>query len=547
MSTFNIFSDFKSKSTFRILNSVHSSSYPHYPLLQTMRPPRSVEFSTLEKEAELSGTDSVTSRNALTFCTKYRPYIVVIAAIMIELGSAWHAVFGNYLSYMASFMTAKNIDPTNNDIDYIESRYNHYSDQIAWTYSIWVIIYSLTMSVGGKIEYKFGPKIVIFIGSLLIMLGLLSTYLVFEYTDNAYYLYFSYGILLGSGAGIMFTTPYLVGMRWFEHANAKGFVSGLIFSGISWSSMMFNLLSTQFVNPDNVEIDQRIGFVQQQSVLDNVSTSFLKFAVLCFCLFLFGIIFLQNPPSFNHQSQHNVESKKKKHSIYSDYDMNIDSNEETKKKNSDQISLIQQNKDQEISLKSILCQPKFWNLFLTILVLPVTYVYSQWKEFNNRYLGIENDQILSIMASTSGIAEGVSRMFWGWIFDKLQSKEKNAYKILMGYIAFLCIVFIASWTQLAHINDDDILIVFAFIWLIVLYTILSGALTLLPIQTAHIYGTHKGGIVYGLLYCARIGGTLFSMTAVIETRQLLGWFYMNNFWVGTQCILLILVLTSKSK
>merc|ERR1712204_79775 len=103
---------------------------------------------------------------------------------------------------------------------------------------------------------------------------------------------------------------------------------------------------------------------------------------------------------------------------------------------------------------------------------------------------------------------------------------------------------IATWTQLKHINDESALTVCAFVWLISLFTIMSGALTLLPVQTAHLYGTRKGGIVYGLMYCARIGGTLFSMTAVTQTRELWGWEVMNNFWVGTQLILLILVLTS---
>ena len=151
------------------------------------------------------------------------------------------------------------------------------------------------------------------------------------------------------------------------------------------------------------------------------------------------------------------------------------------------------------------------------------------------------------MASISGICEGISRLFWGYLFDKLLLKNKNGYKIIMIFIAIGLILFIASWTILNLVENETVLIILAFIWLIVLYTLISGALTLLPIQTAHIYGTSKGGIVYGLLYCARIGGTLFSITAVIQTRQLLGWFYMNLFWVGTQCILFVLVITSKSK
>lgn len=384
------------------------------------------------------------------------------------------------------------------------------------------------MSIGGRIEYKFGPRVAVFIGAFLIVCGLCSCYFVFEYSSNTYFLYFSYGVLLGCGSGIMYTTPYIVGMRWYEHVNLKGLVSGIIFSGISLSSMMLNLLCTQFVNPQNIKIDQRIGFVEEATVLNNVSTSFLQFAIICFCLFLLGIIFIQNPPSYNHHQKNKIP-------IYSDTNY---------QQNTDQMRLIPQQNEE--NLKTIVCEPKFWNLFLTILVLPITYVYSQWKELNNRYLGIENDQILSLMPSIANISEGVSRLFWGYLFDYLIAKQRNAYKIMMGHIAVLSVLFIASWTQLKHIENELILIICAFVWLIVLYTILSGALTLLPIQAAHLYGTQKGGIVYGLMYCARIGGTLFSMTAVTQLKELLGWVMMNNFWVCTQIILLILVLTSKS-
>eukprot|EP01084_Bolivina_argentea_P098977 177922_1 len=395
------------------------------------------------------------------------------------------------------------------------------------------------MGVGGKIEYKYGPKTVTILGSIFIILGLILSYLVFEYTSDPYLIYFAYGVILGCGAGLLFTTPYIVGMRWFEHVNKKGLVSSIIFFGISASSMLFNLLSTQFVNPNNIQIDQNIGFIKQPSVLNNIPSSFLKFTILCFFLFLIGVICIENPPNYKKDDQ----KVTRKLSIYSDHYITTD---ESKNKNGEKDGLlIDLNETQ--SVKKIICGVIFWNLFFTILTLPVTYVYSQWKEFNNKYLEIENDQILSIMASTSSISDGISRIIWGYLFDKLEQKKKSAYKITMTIISFGLVLFIASWTQLKLVNNYNLLVTLAFVWLIVLYVLLSGALTLLPIQTAHVYGTQKGGIVYGLLYCARIGGTLFSMTAVIKTRQILGWFYMNLFWVGTQVILFLLVIASKSK
>lgn len=397
------------------------------------------------------------------------------------------------------------------------------------------------MPLGGRIEYQFGPKVALSLGSILILTGLVSTFLVFEYSSNPYLLYFSYGALLGSGAGLMYTTPYIIGMRWFDGHHKKGLVSAIIFTGISWSSMMLNFLSTQFVNPQNISIDQRIGFIREPAVLNNVSNSFLELGALCLVLFVFGICFVRNPP--------NTERVRPKRSIHSELETTLETAGSTAHSlKSDEIQLLSHNREaeEEVTIRAVLMDSKFWNLFLTLFVLPVTYVYSQWKQLNNNYLGIEDDQLLASMGTASAVSEAVARLFWGWIYDKLQSQKKNAYKITMGCIATLSIVFISTWTQLIHIEDYNVLVIFAFFWNIALHIIVTGALTLLPVHTAQVFGTKKGGIVYGLSYFARIGGTLFSMTTVIQTRQHLGWLVMNYFWVGTQCILLLLVLVSKS-
>lgn len=442
---------------------------------------------------------------------------------------------------MASVMAFKNRDPTNEDMSYLESQYNRYVDDISWTYSIFIIVYSLTMPIGGKLETKYGPKLVILFGATLILSGLISTYFVFAFSSIPYLLYLSYGVALGGGAGIMFTTPYIVGMRWFEHHHRKGFVAGLIFSGFSWSSVMFNLLSTAFINPTNIPIDQRIGFIQEQSgVLDNVPSCFLKLAALCLFLYILGIMLIANPSEYRTGPEMETAGEVE----FNEFTPSARSTPSTS--TSDKSSLLStfnaKQIDGTLSIKEVVAEGAFWILFFSMLLLPVTYVYSQWRVFNVSYLGIEDDRVLSVMGSTSSVIEGVSRLVTGWLFDWLQMRGQGAYKVIMGTIAGIATIFIATWTQLVHIEDDTIKLVFAFLWLMVLFAVTRGALTIVPIHTAHLYGTKQGGVVYGLLYLARIGGTLFSTLAIVETRQLLGWLYMNYFWVATQCILFVLTM-----
>ena len=131
-------------------------------------------------------TSNTYKHDQSSFLHKYKQYIVIIAAVSTKLATSWQGVFGNYLSYLSSLMTYKNIDVSNADINYIEEQYNYYTDEINWTFSIYVITGGLSVGIGSKIEYHYGPKLSCIIGSVLILLGLITTFLVCEYTANPY-------------------------------------------------------------------------------------------------------------------------------------------------------------------------------------------------------------------------------------------------------------------------------------------------------------------------------------------------------------------------
>ena len=124
--------------------------------------------------------------NKQSFYKKYQAYIVVLGALCFCLGVGFNGLWGNYLSYISSLMVSKNIDVNNEDTNYIEQKYTEYTNDLSWTYSIYICCLCATTSVGGKIEYHYGPKLSCIIGSVLILLGLITTFLVCEYTANPY-------------------------------------------------------------------------------------------------------------------------------------------------------------------------------------------------------------------------------------------------------------------------------------------------------------------------------------------------------------------------
>jgi len=104
---------------------------------------------------------------------------------------------------------------------------------VAWTFSIAVLIIPVAMIFAGKLLHKIGPTKVIFLGALSLVSGLF----VASSIHSLYALYFGYGFLGGIGVGFIYVTPVSVCAKWFP--DRKGLITGLIVAGFGLGSIMF--------------------------------------------------------------------------------------------------------------------------------------------------------------------------------------------------------------------------------------------------------------------------------------------------------------------
>ena len=114
--------------------------------------------------------------------------------------------------------------------------------ELALTFSISIFIFALTTMVSGRLQDKYGPRIVCVIGALLFGGGFILTSL----SSSLIYLYLFYGILAGAGVGFVYVCPLSTCLKWFP--NHKGIITGVVVGAFGLGSFVFIPLIQTFLN-----------------------------------------------------------------------------------------------------------------------------------------------------------------------------------------------------------------------------------------------------------------------------------------------------------
>ena len=120
----------------------------------------------------------------------------------------------------------------------------------AMPYSIAIGFFAIMMIPAGRLQDKFGPRIVASIGALLTGLGLIVTG--FSSPGNALPSIIGFGILAGTGIGFGYASATPAAVKWFP-PEKKGLITGIVVSGFGLASVYIaplskHLLGTYGVN-----------------------------------------------------------------------------------------------------------------------------------------------------------------------------------------------------------------------------------------------------------------------------------------------------------
>ena len=109
------------------------------------------------------------------------------------------------------------------------------------TFSIATLVIPVVMIPGAKILARVGPSKTVLLGGILLVSGLILS----SFSSSLPMLYLGYGILGGTGVGMIYGVPIATSLKWFP--DKKGLISGIIISGFGMGSILFAPLCTIFI------------------------------------------------------------------------------------------------------------------------------------------------------------------------------------------------------------------------------------------------------------------------------------------------------------
>ncbi len=99
-------------------------------------------------------------------------------------------------------------------------------------YSVAVLLFSLMMVPGGRLQDRFGPRVAATVGGVLLGTGFILASL----TTSPLGWILGFGVLVGSGIGFAYSAPVPTAVKWFP-PEKTGMVSGIVVSGFGLAAL----------------------------------------------------------------------------------------------------------------------------------------------------------------------------------------------------------------------------------------------------------------------------------------------------------------------
>ena len=169
----------------------------------------------------------------------------------------------------------------------------------------------------------------------------------------------------------------------------------------------------------------------------------------------------------------------------------------------------------------LICSMEFFT------ILPLIYMAGTFKAMGMQ-LGRLDDFTLTLIASCGNIANGLCRIFWGALNDKVD------FKFLYRLILLVEFVLCASMVRVVESSPY-----LYFVWIFLAYSCLGGHFVLFPLVMMKAYGQKIGGRLASFLYTSK---GLSSLLGLVLAQGFSNYFgidaYMWMYWLS--CLLVLI-------
>ncbi|MHC5156745.1 MAG: MFS transporter, partial [Planctomycetota bacterium] len=114
--------------------------------------------------------------------------------------------------------------------------------QTSWIFSAGLASFAFTMILAGRLQDKYGPRIIAIIGGLMLGAG----YIIASFTGTSFVLMLLFvGVLGGAGIGMGYVCPIAACVKWFP--DLKGLITGLAVAGFGAGAFIFVKLAGEWM------------------------------------------------------------------------------------------------------------------------------------------------------------------------------------------------------------------------------------------------------------------------------------------------------------
>ena len=322
---------------------------------------------------------------------------------------------------------------------------------ISGVFSVYMVVHGGSAVAAGGLTDKYGPKIIVSIGGLLMGLSLVVS----SQVEQIWQLYLSYGVFFGIGMGVAFVPLQSTVSRWFTAR--RGLAMGIVAAGAGIGTLTFTPLTAHLIS------------------LWNWRNSYIVFGVLTGIIVVCSAFILRRSPQDmgllpNGDTTQNIAVK-------------------TSKKNTQSL-------EEEFTLRQAFTTIPFWMLIVifALLSIPLGMIMVHLVPYSTD-LGMDK----TISAVFLGVLGGCSvpgRLIMGVISDKIGGKKA----LLICIVGQLLCMF---WLQVAKCP-----------WMVYVFAVFfgfsyGGWVTVLPFLAGEIFGSRALGLIIGLIiFAATFGGAL---------------------------------------
>ena len=108
-------------------------------------------------------------------------------------------------------------------------------------FMVFLAFFAVLMFFGGRLMEKTGPRKMGIIGGVIVGLG----WLLSSFAPNIWVLTLTYGVIAGSGVGLVYGCPVSMGAKWFP--DKKGLAVGLMLAGFGGSALITGKLASVLI------------------------------------------------------------------------------------------------------------------------------------------------------------------------------------------------------------------------------------------------------------------------------------------------------------